>query len=568
MKKNRVWAGVLFAVCILLSLIGIWKSVYVSADIDESYAFTMAARIAGGERMFIDLWEPHQMSAFLYAPLVWIYKSIAGNLDGALVFMRFTGVLVQALLSVWCYRVLRRYQPLLAGICAILYLNFTPKHIQSPEFTSIYNWMTMALMLCMLSYMQTKKKRYIALAGIFMSMAVLCYPTALLLFLYVQVLFFLCSGQEKRKDSLLFVLTCLLCGACFLVYICIRGGGITPVVQNIPNVLRDASHEQSLLQMGREHLESLAGILYVTAGFIVLCQVGRPVLDRQKKKVPLFMGSLLCLQAVWMVIQFHTIQQVNFVILYPVICQLYVIGWYAYACYDKTEEDRQLFYGGILPAAVALLAVLTTSNLPAVYSVSFLFPGVLAGLFMTGRVFDREKGKAGKRGRVAFILFLTVLVLQVFAARILLVRFTSTQRKNIFDAYQKTESGVLGGIWLGVSDYRQYEAKYAALQKYVGVEDRLLYVGCDMFLYSALEKGQIATGNTISTPAFSDQLMTYYRLYPEKKPTVLFVDREYGADFSVLLEQQPLKGFVEKYFDTAEPVTDGPLTVYFAKDRK
>ena len=89
MKKNRVWVGILFAVCILLSLIGIWKSVYVSADIDESYAFTMAVRIAGGERMFIDLWEPHQMSAFLYAPLVWIYKSIAGNLDGALVFRRF-----------------------------------------------------------------------------------------------------------------------------------------------------------------------------------------------------------------------------------------------------------------------------------------------------------------------------------------------------------------------------------------------------------------------------------------------------------------------------------------------
>ena len=189
MKKNRVWVGILFAVCILLSLIGIWKSVYVSADIDESYAFTMAVRIAGGERMFIDLWEPHQMSAFLYAPLVWIYKSIAGNLDGALVFMRFMGVLVQALLSVWCYCVLRRYQPFLAGICAILYLNFTPKHIQSPEFTSIYYWMMMALILCTLSYMQHKKKRYLILSGLFMSMAVLCYPTAVLLFLYLQVLF-------------------------------------------------------------------------------------------------------------------------------------------------------------------------------------------------------------------------------------------------------------------------------------------------------------------------------------------------------------------------------------------
>ena len=565
MKKNRVWAGVLFVVCILLSLIGIWKSVYVSADIDESYAFTMAARIAGGERMFIDLWEPHQMSAFLYAPLVWIYKSIAGNLDGALVFMRFTGVLVQVLLSVWCYCVLRRYQPFLAGICAILYLNFTPKHIQSPEFTSIYYWMTMALILCVLSYMQQKKKRYLILAGLFMSMAVLCYPTALLLFLYLQVLFFV-YAKENRKESFLFALTCFLAGVCFLLYICIRGGGITPVLQNIPNVLSDASHKQSLLAMGKDHLLHLVQMLYVLAGFIVLCQVGRPVLDQKKTHASVFMGILLLLQTVWMVIQFHTIRNVNFMIVYPVICQLFVIGWYAYAAFDKTEKDRQLFYGGVLLSAAALLAVLTTSNLSAEYSVSFLLPGVLAGLLLIGRVI----GTGGNRQKayLAYAVLLAVLLVQLFAARILLVRSTSTQRKTIFDTYEKTEKGVLSGIYLGEFDYTQYEAKYDALQKYVGKEDRLLYIGCDMFLYSTLEKGQIATGNTISTPAFSDQLMTYYGLYPDKMPTVLFVDREYGADFSVLLEEQPLKGFVETCFDTTSPVTDGPLTVYFAKDRK
>ena len=177
-------------------------------------------------------------------------------------------------------------------------------------------------------------------------------------------------------------------------------------------------------------------------------------------------------------------------------------------------------------------------------------------------------GEKPRKAYLAYAVLLAALLLQLLAARILLVRFTSTQRKNIFDTYVKTETGVLSGIYLGEFDASQYEAKYAALQKYVGAEDRLLYIGCDMFLYSVLQKGQIATGNTISTPAFSDQLMTYYRMYPEKIPTVLFVDREYGADFSVLLDEEPLKGFVENYFDTVLPVTDGPLTVYFAKDRK
>ena len=331
MKKNRVWAGILFAVCILLSLIGIWKSVYVSADIDESYAFTMAVRIAGGERML----------AFLYVPLVSSYKSIAGNLDGALVFMRFMGVLVQALLSVWCYCVLRRYQPFLAGICAILYLNFTPKHIQSPEFTSIYYWMMMALILCTLSYMQHKKKRYLILSGLFMSMAVLCYPTAVLLFLYLQVLFFV-YAKENRKESFLFALTCFLAGVCFLLYICVRGGGITQVLQNIPNVLSDASHKQSLVAMAKDHLVHLARILYVTAGFIVLCQVGRPVLDKKNAHASVFMDVLLLLQAVWMMIQFHTIQSVDFMVFYPIVCQLFVIGW-SYPLYHRRDREIDFF---------------------------------------------------------------------------------------------------------------------------------------------------------------------------------------------------------------------------------
>ena len=154
-------------------------------------------------------------------------------------------------------------------------------------------------------------------------------------------------AKENRKESFLFALTCFLAGVCFLLYICVRGGGITQVLQNIPNVLSDASHKQSLVAMAKDHLVHLARILYVTAGFIVLCQVGRPVLDKKNAHASVFMGVLLLLQAVWMVIQFHTIQSVNFMVFYPIVCQLFVIGWYAYAAFDKTEEDRQLFYGGV-----------------------------------------------------------------------------------------------------------------------------------------------------------------------------------------------------------------------------
>ena len=88
MKKNRVWVGILFAVCILLSLIGIWKSVYVSADIDESYAFTMAVRIAGGERMFIDLWEPHRRKSGWCSCFYALYGGACAGASFRLVLLR------------------------------------------------------------------------------------------------------------------------------------------------------------------------------------------------------------------------------------------------------------------------------------------------------------------------------------------------------------------------------------------------------------------------------------------------------------------------------------------------
>ena len=139
MNKKKLPTILLGIVLLILSVIGAWRTVYFSADIDESYALTMAVRIVRGVRMFVDLWEPHQMSALLYAPVVFFYRCVTGGLTGILVFMRQAGILVQLLMSIWLYRFLKKEcSSPLAMVLAFAYFNFTPKHIQSPEFTSLY----------------------------------------------------------------------------------------------------------------------------------------------------------------------------------------------------------------------------------------------------------------------------------------------------------------------------------------------------------------------------------------------------------------------------------------------
>lgn len=555
--KNLI-AILLFVLFGVLSAVGIWKTIYFSADIDESYALTMAARIAGGECMMYEMWELHQMSAFLYAPFVALYKAVVGSLEGALIFVRICGLVIQALLSIFLYRTVRKDMPSWLSLAiAFAYFNFTPKHIASFEFSLLFYWAFMVLMLCLIRYMDTKHMRWIVVSAVAMSVIVLCYPTMVLLFGCVAA--WLLIKKEKKAAGIM-TLGCAVLGAAFVIALILQYGGIG-VFSYIPNVLMDESHTQNLALHMYTHLQGIWEMLFVVLALMILVHVGRPVLDKKKEKGALFLGLLLIAEAVYAIVQFHTINDVNFMILYPVILQVFAVEWYAYASFEKDEKDK-LYFQAVFPLTlVAVLSILLSSNVLTAYSMSYFMPGVLLGVWQIYRVYAKQDEKRRSYAWMAILLLVCVLV-QLFAARILLVRFSSTQKKNIFETYYEVSHDVLKGVRLGDFDYIQYEAKTALLDKYVDEDDSFLYVGADMFLYTQLDGATIATGNTISTPAFGQQLMEYYEVHPEKIPTVMFVDREYGADFSQVLLSEPMKTFTETYFDTEQAVMEPAVTVY------
>ena len=59
--------------CLLLlifSVLASLKMIFVSLGMDEEYQLVMAYRNVRGDRLFLDMWEPHQSSAFLCALLM------------------------------------------------------------------------------------------------------------------------------------------------------------------------------------------------------------------------------------------------------------------------------------------------------------------------------------------------------------------------------------------------------------------------------------------------------------------------------------------------------------------
>ena len=100
MEKKRYRNGIL-VLLILLSLLATVKICFMNLNIDEEYAITLSCRVLSEDRMFRDIWEPHQTSGFLTAGLCWLYQTFTGTTEYMVLYLRICGALLQAAISVF-----------------------------------------------------------------------------------------------------------------------------------------------------------------------------------------------------------------------------------------------------------------------------------------------------------------------------------------------------------------------------------------------------------------------------------------------------------------------------------
>ena len=97
MSKRMVRAGwvALAAVCALVMV----RQIFVGLEIDEPYALALGFRLVRGDRLFAEMWEPHQLCSLPPALLVAAYLGITGTTTGLLVFVRAVLLACKAALS-------------------------------------------------------------------------------------------------------------------------------------------------------------------------------------------------------------------------------------------------------------------------------------------------------------------------------------------------------------------------------------------------------------------------------------------------------------------------------------
>ena len=559
---------------ILLTGIALWRSLWISLDIDEGYALTMSYRLAVGDRLLADLWEPHQFSAVFAVPFIALYRLLTGGNTGLVVYLRVLGILIHALVGYAFISVFRgkASRPAL-GILYLLHLCFLPKWVQSPEMELQQYWFLMLdfSVLYRALFGQTRRRiLLLALGGLFLLCQMLCYPSLGLLYPVCALLIFFLSGK-KWRDVLSFTLGALIPG---LALTGILFSYQTPpeFISHLKRMNSDLSHSLPLMQRLLDHAKEFLPMLVLA---LVLClgtALGSKALakrgflqgDRQQAMQILTAGIILILSAVhFFGLLLGDVSQFFFLWRYFLMACLGIVSVWICGRSGKGEEKgegEKVLLLGILPALAASFGILILTNMDVNTTFAKVFPAAL--FTMAILLLQRPEGLASRITTAAALCLLASLLL----CRIGFIRVTGCVRTPLFTDLETIKDGPAKGVRMLPELAEALNDDYEVLTSLLEEEDRLLYIGNESWIYTWTEAG-ISGASTQGTTVFNNLYIDYLNEHPDRYPTVVVVDKEldrypyyYNSEWNVILLD-----WIQTWFPYTETIETEFMTVYLAR---
>ncbi len=514
-----------------LSFLAIIKTIFISIDIDESYAVSQAFRLVQGDRLVADMWEPHQFSAYLTALLLKLHLFLVGSTDYVIITLRLMGTLIHLLLGYGLFRILRNWcDSKVAAFLVLLHINFLAKWIQLPEFELMHYWLLLLTALCFFQYFEKKDSPLLLIcAGVSMMLQLLNYPTMILLYPFYMLGIFCLqnTGHSKGKAALITTLSAIIPGVGFIIYL-LSYQSLAELVQNISYILADPSHTQQnfwwrMGVFGKEFLWDILLLTAVTAGSAVLLFLYYKItcMDRPAKHLYLLQTVLLAFVLLCIGQMFGCLfLNRNQFFLQERYLLLILPGIGLYLS-DKARTPRRqlLFWFGLVPAIVSTIAAALLTNMSMNVSYSKLFLGCLFTFMMLNSYLEETE----RQMIYAPLLF---LLCSLLVCKLLLIRVTGCLPVTVRAPLELMESGPLKGVYVLEDFATSMEANQKLLEQYVSKEDNLFLFGCESLLYVGSD-ARISVASVQGTSVFNQDFLDYLAQHPEKYPTVIAVDKRF-----------------------------------------
>ena len=526
MKKKGVGVTLNFVIIgfIFLTVLGIIKTIFISSDIDEAYAITQAYRLCKGDKMLLNMWEPHQFSAYLPAVFMKLFIEITGGTNYVVIFLRIIGSLIHIGLGYWLYKISCKF------ICKkeslflfLLHINFLTKWLQIPEFELMHYWYTLIIFLALISYYRiSSKKIYLSISGICMMLQLLNYPTMILIYPFYMIAI-LKVGKKIRSELVISTISAIIPGIFFIIYL-FSYMNMNNFFKSLSYVMSDPSHmERSLSERMLDFgISALIDISLIAGLLVVIFLIVYMIMRKDIKKIVLISFAIEVI--IYCIIQIYgcLFMDENQFFMQSRYLLIAIFGIFLYVVFK--QKEKEIFWFGIIPGFISMFAALILTNMTMNVAYSKLYICVISCFLLFFKVNEEKKYKI-----TSYITCLALLI-SLIICKLVLIRVTGCLPVTIKANLEKIEAGPLKGIYMVERTANTINDNWSFISKYVSETDNLFYFGCENLIYLCTESN-ISAASVQGTSVFNQNFLDYFKENPNKYPTVVAVDKNFNTDY-------------------------------------
>lgn len=550
------WMKIIFVGVILVNI----KRIFMDIGSDYEYAITQSYRMVRGDHMVAQMWEPHQTSAFLNAIFIKIYMALTGTTTGIALYLNIVGAGVKSGVVYIFYRTVRKYcdKNILFLMCAF-FMAVNAKGFIVLDFSNMLDYFSVLLCCCLFMHFQRQisgennSKVYVILAAVCFWMEVFSYPSALIMFPFILAILYRYS-TAKRKSIALFSGICFIFGGIFFGFLILQTGWDRFWISMNYILMGDSTHQAGKFwQQIKSYFIDIGSIIILFCICAFLAFLIGKIFAAKKILLTKFMYVEIFIAVMLIYIFFQTLIDVTndgfsitFRVIYTAVYVPFLVLAYKLKKYCNREE-KLIFNMGAEISILSCMSVLLLTNWPLLATITHLVLGVMVSMVPIGKYLCAIMPKR-RESRIYGILVLFLLV-TVFRNIYVLVP-GGRQHATILSVRQIIKDGPMKGM---LSDYMGGHVRNSNLEdwkQYVQKGDKVLIVSDSVsstigYLY---EDTEICVDSTISTPTYSDKLLSYWELNPWKEPNVVVLECWYGEPH--VSEDTWIMKWIEDNFDS------------------
>lgn len=555
-KKNNNVFKIIFALIILVWSFGVVRYGY---PVDENGLLTIYKGIYQGQRMFVDSWESLQTGGLLAYPLLALYYEVLSPLFaaasinvGLVLYMRYCYLTVRALVALYLFITIKnsKYESG-AYPAALFYFMFV---IGWKDF-SYKSYCDLAIMLVVcyiIRFYQERKPIYAALSAVAVCVAVLAYPTMIIMGLFLGAfwLYMAIKDESPWASFVAYVVVCFVVGIIVVSYLQFNSGW-TNIIGEIQN-LGDQDYDDPIyVRLGRLALYYVGFAVVAYIPIVVVNIIGKlSGISEETERFLLTVYFIAFMVAVFG-LRVASISDSRFV-----YGMLVLFFWFPYFMRDKEENNyvRIGSYGSMSSQGNDMLWVIFIISVVAqiIWALStnqgISVPGYMTLYVVIELILLFADEDVDYKGMITVLMMLAMFFNGIWVAD------SNGGFCHVFEHMVYVTEGELKGIALPEDEYEINDVVLNLLDGNVTADDKLLVAfGANSTGYINSEATQ-GTYSVYARTQVNTKLMDYYELHPENMADYMLLDKGH-VKYERFLENETGKYLLSIY--TNEVASDG-----------